>query len=93
MGSINLLHRGKIVPLFAKITSSSISADKVVFHLLQPKRQEFIRNIKTQPSGSVTASMQNVNSFYFCSSRPGNMVDGETAAPIFYTEYNKIVMS
>jgi len=70
-------------PLFTKITSSSISADKVIFHLLQPKK--FIRNIKTQPSGLVTASMQNIKSFYFCSCRPGNMVGGETAASIFCT--------
>lgn len=30
--------RGKMCPLFTKITSSSISADKVVFQLLQPKK-------------------------------------------------------
>lgn len=87
---------GKTFPLFTKITSSSsVSADK---HLLlsysDPKSwPECVKNWKTQPSGLVTASMQNVKSFYFCSYRPGNTVDGKTAAPIFYTWYKKAVRS
>lgn len=77
--------RGKMCPLFTKISSSSVSLTRLFSSYSKPKSwQEFIRNMKTQRLGLVTSSIRNVKSFYFCSYRPGNMVDGETAASIFY---------